>query len=166
MVAVSLKKKEYRLLGYDVRKLTQQEFHDTEKAADGIGSEHNVAAVIELKRGKAQKQHKSRYVSVMAENGGDEIAFVEVHYKSPEGENLVMTRSVTLKELSEAENKNIPAVSLMASFGLMVKDSKYKGSMTKTQLLNMTSELMNTLKIDEPEPFSHFDIIRQYAVSH
>ena len=157
---------EYRLLGYDVRKLTQQEFHDTEKAADGIGSEHNVAAVIELKRGKAQKQHKSRYVSVMAENGGDEIAFVEVHYKSPEGENLVMTRSVTLKELSESENKNIPAVSLMASFGLMVKDSKYKGSMTKTQLLNMTSELMNTLKIDEPEPFSHFDIIRQYAVSH
>ena len=79
---------------------------------------------------------------------------------------MVMTRSVTLKELSESENKNIPAVSLMASFGLMVKDSKYKGSMTKTQLLNMTSELMNTLKIDEPEPFSHFDIIRQYAVSH
>lgn len=156
---------EYRLLGYDDRKLTQQEFHNTEKAVDGMGSEHNVAALIELKRGKAEQKYKGRFVNVSAGDNQDEIAFVEVHYKSPEGENLVMTKSVTLQELQQAKNCNMPAAALLASFGLMVKKSAYKGDMTKNRLLDMASALMKEKGIETPERFSHLDIIRKYAVN-
>lgn len=156
--------KEYRLVGYDARMLTQKEFHDTEKATDGIGSEHNVAALVELKRGTAQQRYKSRYVQVNAQEGGDELAFVEVHYKSPEGENLVMTKSITLDDLQSAGSRNIGAAALLASFGLMVKRSAYKGTMTGSKLLEMTSALMKEKGIETPARYSHFDIIRKFAV--
>ncbi len=156
--------KEYRLIGYDARILTQQEFHDTEKAVDGMGSEHNVVALIEWKRGKAEQQYKSRYVSVAAEDNSEEFAFIEVHYQSPEGENLVMTHSVTLADLKAADNRNMPAASLLASFGLMVKDSAYKGKMSGTKLLDMTSALLKQQHLDTPPRYSHLDIIRKFAV--
>lgn len=158
--------KEYRLIGYDARILTQQEFHDTEKAVDGMGSEHNVAALIELKRGQAQQQYKSRYVNVTAADSNDEFAFIEVHYQSPEGENLVMTKSITLSDLQAAENRNLPAAALLASFGLMVKQSAYQGKMNGTKLLDMVSALMKQQKIETPVHYSHLDIIRKFAVEH
>lgn len=158
--------KEYRLIGYDARILTQQEFHDTEKAVDGMGSEHNVAALIELKRGQAQQQYKSRYVSVTSENNSDEFAFIEVHYQSPDGENLVMTRSITLSGLKEAEKRNLPAASLLASFGLMAKQSSYQGDMNGTKLLDMVSDIMKRQGITTPVRYSHLDIIRRFAVEN
>ena len=158
--------KEYRLIGYDARILTQQEFHDTEKAVDGMGSEHNVAALIELKRGQAQQQYKSRYVNVTAADSNDEFAFIEVHYQSPEGENLVMTKSITLSDLQAAENRNLPAAALLASFGLMVKQSAYQGKMNGTKLLDMVSALMKQQNLETPVRYSHLDIIRKFAVEH
>ena len=158
--------KEYRLIGYDARQLTQQEFHDTEKAVDGMGSEHNVAALIELKRGQAERRYKTRYVNVAAENSGDEIAFIEVHYQSPEGENLVMTKAITLGDLQAADNRNMSVASLLASFGLMVKRSSHKGTMTGSKLLDMTSDVMKQQHIDTPTRYSHFDIIRKFAVDN
>lgn len=156
--------KEYRLIGYDARLLTQQEFHDTEKAVDGMGSEHNVVALIELQRGQAQQQYKSRYVTVSTEDSGEEFAFIEVHYQSPSGENLVMTHSVTLADLKAADNRNMAAASLLASFGLMVKDSAYKGKMSGTKLLDMVSALLKQQHIETPPRYSHLDIIRKFAV--
>lgn len=155
--------KEYRLIGYDARKLTQQEFHDTEKATDGIGSSHNVVALLELKRGKAEKKFASRYTNTSVEGDQDELAFVEVHYQSPDGENLVMTKSVMLSELKEAKRKNLTAAALLAGFGLLVKDSEYKGDMSKEKLAVLLKETMTTLEEEKPEKWSHLDIIRRYV---
>lgn len=158
--------KEYRLIGYDARILTQQEFHDTEKAVDGMGSEHNVAALIELKRGQAQQQYKSRYVNVTAADSSEEFAFIEVHYQSPDDENLVMTKSITLSDLQSADKRNLPSAALLASFGLMVKQSSYQGDMNGTKLLDMVSDIMKQKKIQTPVRYSHLDIIRKFAVEH
>ena len=153
---------EYRLIGYDSRILTQEEFYDTEKAADGIGSEHNVAALIELKRGKAEKQYPSRYLKVSADENNDELAFIEVHYKSPEGEDLVMTEAVTLDSLKESSDKNIDSAALLAAFGLMVRESEYKGDMTKDKLGGMLDEYMKKHDIKNPQRYTHADTIRRY----
>ncbi len=153
---------EYRLIGYDARMLTQQEFHDTKKAADGIGSGHNVVAVIELKRGKAEKQYSSRYLNVSAVDHQDELAFIEVHYKSPEDENLVMTKSITVDSLEKAGHDNAETAALLAAFGLLVKDSDYKGTMNKQALSELVTEYLRRNEISKPKRYSHFDIIRQY----
>lgn len=154
---------EYRLIGYDARILTQQEFHDTKKATDGIGSEHNVVAMIELKRGQAKQRFAGRYVKADTEDNAEEFAFVEVHYKSPEDENLVLTKVITLQDLEEAKDQNMPMATMLATFGLLVKDSACKGNASKEMLAEMLRRFENDKKIDTTEKYSHFDIIRNYV---
>ncbi len=149
----------YRLIGYDSRKLTSKEFYDTEKAVDGIGSEHNAAALIEFKRGEATKRYSSRYVVSNAKSRDDEFAFVEIHYKSPEGKDLVMTRTITAAELDSSDSKNVSAASALAAFGLLVKDSEYKGSADKA----LISELLKKEYLPaNDDAYSHFGIIKKY----
>ncbi len=152
----------YRLIGYDARMLTQKEFHDTEKAADGIGSEHNVVALIEWQRGRAEQEYKGRYVNTAVTDAGDELAFIEVHYKTPEGENKVMTHAVTLGDIAEG-GANVSTAAILAAFGLLVRKSEYKGSMTKQALSELTESYLERTGAERPARYTHFDIIRQYA---
>ena len=153
---------EYRLIGYDARMLTQQEFHDTKKAVDGIGSEHNVVALIEFRRGKAEQKYQSRYVTVSSENVSDEIAFIEVHYKSPEGKDLVMTRSVTVDELDKASDENAETAALLAAFGLLLRKSKYGGDLTKDMLRELYEAELKKHEGAEILPYSHYAVIGRY----
>ena len=153
---------EYRLIGYDARQLTQKEFNDTEKAADGIGSEHNVVALISLKRGEAKQQYSSRYVTAKAEENKDEFAFIEVHYKSPDGTDLVYTKTVTVDEIENSKKTNISVASMLATFGLLVKESEYKGDASLDMLAGMIAEFDENGKESEKDPYGHFSIIRKY----
>lgn len=153
---------EYRLIGYDARQLTQKEFNDTEKAVDGIGSEHNVVALISLKRGEAKQQYSSRYVTAKPEDNKDEFAFIEVHYKSPAGEDLVYTKAVTTDDINKGKKDNISAASMLAMFGLLVKESEYKGDASPELLSAMLEDLDKNGKISKNEPYGHYGIIREY----
>lgn len=157
---------EYRLIGYDARILTQQEFHDTEKAVDGIGSEHNVVALIELRRGKAEQKYKSRYVNVDASGDDSEFAFVEVHYQSPDGENLVFTKSIMAADIEHTDKNNVDTAAVLASFGLLVKESEYKGDMTDKKLYELLKEtgLRPEVK-DKENDYTHFGVIESYLNS-
>ena len=152
----------YRLIGYEARMLTQQEFHDTEKAVDGIGSEHNVVALIQFERGKAEQKYKSRYVNVSPSENSDEFAFIEVHYKSPDGEDLTMKRSVTVKELEEAPSSCADTAALLAAFGLLLRGSKYRGDLTKEMLGEMFDKELKERSVTKPEPYSHYAVIGKY----
>lgn len=153
----------YRLIGYDARALTVQEFHDTEKATDGIGSEHNVVALIQFTRGKAENQFSSRYVNTSAADNETEFAFIEVHYKDTDGNDLVATKAITVSELEGAKNKNIPTATLLAAFGLLVRDSSYKGNASKEMLREILGGLSGDDDAKSEGKYSHFDIIRNYA---
>ena len=155
----------YRLIGYEFRSLTQQEFNDTKKATDGIGSGHNVVALIEYTKGKAKKQYSSRYVSTKAKKYDDEFAFIEVHCKSPDDKNLEATKSITVKELEKADNENANAAKFLAAFGLCITDSKYRGTADKALLEKLLREFEQSGKYDTNKKYSHFDIIRKYIQS-
>ncbi len=149
--------KEYRLIGYDARVLTQKEFHDTEKAADGIGSEHNVIALIEFKKGTADLTYSTRYVSHKSKDNKDEFAFIEIHYKTPDNIDSVMTCSIGINDLNN-KTDNIKIAALLAAFGLYIKSSAYKGSLD----IPMLRKLLSEAKPENYDKYSHFGIIHQY----
>ncbi len=151
----------YRLLGYDARALTRQEFEDTEKATDGIGSKHNVAAVVQYKRGKAEQLNSSRYVTSQASSDSDEFGFVEVRYKTPEGENKVMTHTITPEEAS-GSTSNAKVAALLAAFGLLVKDSKYKGSCSKEMLSELIGDIEKDESIKLKKKYGHLEVLKKY----
>ena len=149
---------EYRLIGYDARRLTKEEFYDTEKAVDGIGSEHEVVALAEIKRGAAARKYKSRYLDTTVKDTEGEFAFVEIHYKTPEGEDKIMTRVITPEEAGVG-GANLRKAALLGGFGLLIKDSAYKGDMDKKLLGKLYKAELEAEKTDEPKPYSHLDII-------
>ena len=153
---------EYRLIGYDTRMLTQQEFHDTEKAVDGIGSEHNVAALIQFREGKAEKKYASRYIKVDTEENNNELAFVEIHYKSPDGEDLVMTKTICLSDLDGEDGADAFVAATLAAFGMLVKDSDHKGELNKSLLGDLYDKALEMSGIEKPQPYDHLDVIRKY----
>lgn len=155
----------YRLIGYDARALTKQEFNDTEKAVDGIGSEHNVVALIQFERGKAVQSSSNRYVNTSASDRDGEFAFIEIHYKDEKDNDLVLTKAVTIGELEGSKNKNMQAITLLAAFGLLVKDSDYKGTASKEMLGSLLEEYKKEQEITKPEKYSHLDIIEKYINS-
>lgn len=154
--------KKYRLIGYDARLLTKQEFNDTEKAVDGIGSGHNVVALIEFTRGQAKQQYTSRYTETQTTDRQDEFAFIEIHYKTPEGEDKVMTQIVPASVLEEPDGRNMPVISLLAAFGLVVKDSKYKGSADRAMLSELLRKAEETRSKKKSGTYDHFSVIQKY----
>ncbi|MEE3449893.1 MAG: von Willebrand factor type A domain-containing protein [Acutalibacteraceae bacterium] len=152
---------EYRLIGYDSRILSQKDFDNTEKAVDAIGSEHNVVALIEYKEGKASQKYSGRYVTSKSSNNSDEFAFIEIRYKNPDGENLTYTKALTLNDISD-NTDNAVIASIIATFGLLVKDSEYKGFANKQMLAEMVSKFENTHEADKDE-YSHINIIKKYV---
>ena len=154
--------KNYRLIGYDARVLTQKEFNDTKKAVDGIGSGHNVAAIVEFVPGKAEKQYSSRYVNTSAADNSEEFAFIEIRYKDTDGNNLVFTKAVTKEELEISDSKNVDAAAVIAAFGLCVKQSESAGKADKKLLSELSKE--NPLNEEKDDDiYSHYSVIKKYA---
>jgi Ca-activated chloride channel family protein len=151
----------YRLIGYNARKLTRQDFDDTEKAVDGFGSGQISAALIEFTRrntdnGSDGSEAGSRYTKTESKNISDEFAAVTIRFKTPEDINTEQLEVIKANELSGGSNAEIAAV--LAAFGLDMSDSKYKGVLTKEKLGIMLIDCLNAVNDDrETAEFDSMD---------
>ena len=111
----------YRLVGYENKLLTQEEFESSETDAGELGSGHTVTVVYEIKlTGKA-----------LAE--GDKIADVKIKYKPTENvggdaeteEELVLTVGTDRYHTTLTETDKF--VASVVEFALILRSSQYKG---------------------------------------
>jgi Ca-activated chloride channel family protein len=125
----------YRLIGYENRLLANRDFEDDQKDAGEIGAGHTVTALyevvpagekvdndgIELKYSKYQKGDT---------NFGSEMMTVKLRYKEPDGDqSRLMSIGVPDKNGSmENASENLRFASAVAQFGMLLRDSRYKGS--------------------------------------
>lgn len=102
----------YRLIGYETKRMSQEEFDDPDKDAGEIGSGHTVTAVYEIAlRGDAE---------------GNNIATCKVRYKVPEtdGSDSVQ-KIVTFDDMTDAPNEDCVFIGCVTEFGLLLRQSKY-----------------------------------------
>lgn len=103
---------EYRLIGYENKVLTNDEFENSETDAGEIGAGHTTICVVELK---------------LKENINEEILKCIVKYKTPNEEiNKEITSSCSL--ITENPSTNFVFASSVVEFGLILRDSKFKGN--------------------------------------
>ncbi len=93
---------EYRLVGYETRRLRREDFNDDRVDAGDIGSGHAVTAIYEFREpGSATRAiDESRYQERPAARGsdarGDEYAFLKIRYKLPgAAESRLVTDPIT-----------------------------------------------------------------------
>lgn len=139
---------EYRLLGYENRMLNAEDFTDDTKDAGEIGAGHTVTVLYEVVWAGCSENSE---IDLKYQNSepavGDimeEWATLKIRYKEPG-----RTRS---KEMEQAFGENIYKENVekagflleasVAEFGLLLRDSKWKGNASYEHLLSMWEGMM------------------------
>jgi len=141
------KVREYKLIGYENRMLHSEDFNDDKKDAGEMGSGHIVTALYEIVPFDAPSVGTSidalKYQSVIKEKShaefSDEMMTVKVRYKEPQGSvSHLSARAVRWNNTSiENMSENLKFASAVAEFGLILRNSPYKGKSNYNQVLNL-----------------------------
>ncbi|MDD1606930.1 MAG: DUF3520 domain-containing protein, partial [Methylococcaceae bacterium] len=128
---------EYRLIGYETRLLNKEDFNNDKVDAGDIGSGHTVTALYEITpvASKAQLVDELRYPkssttkTVETDNKSNEIAFIKIRYKLPDGDtSKLITTPVTTEQAYKSVDE-IPVESrfatAVAAFGQLLRSDPY-----------------------------------------
>ncbi len=159
--------REYRLIGYENRLLAAEDFNDDRKDAGELGAGHRVTALYEVVpargSGRGGRIDALRYqdrpdLSDRAES--DELAFVRIRYKEPRGsESRLMERPVGIE--IDDPSEDFVFASAVAGFGMLLRDSEHKGSMTLERVLSLAQDGVG-LDLDR-DRHEFIDIVRTYT---
>ncbi|WP_179008765.1 vWA domain-containing protein [Winogradskyella forsetii] len=137
--------KAYRLIGYENRLMKDEDFNDDKKDAGELGAGHTVTALYEvvpansndpIEKHDALKYQKSEITSATR---NDEMLTIKFRYKKPKEEaSILITETINDRGLElDATSDNFRFSSAVAGFGLILRDSKYKGVMSYDMLENL-----------------------------
>lgn len=130
--------KGYRLIGYESRILAKEDFNNDKKDAGELGSGHTVTALYEIiPPGASGDQLHSvdslkyqKAVTPRTDYAADEVMTVKFRYKKPsEDKSILIEHPVkqTASRFEEATN-NLRFAASVAEFGMVLRDSKFKGA--------------------------------------
>jgi Ca-activated chloride channel homolog len=117
----------YRLIGYENRVLSNKDFKNDSTDAGELGSSQTVTALYEIKLKK--------------NDASEQYANFDFRYKRP---NEQQSRLINLKiqtkptELNNA-TENMRFAVAVSGLGLLLKESKYKGNLTKQMILDISN---------------------------
>ncbi len=112
----------YRLIGYESKMMSEDEFNDQNKDAGEIGSGHTVTAVYEVE---------------LKPDAEGEIATAELRYKVPgnddaEDESKSISKTYTTADYTALPNEDSTFIGCVVEYGLVLRNSQYKNDATLT----------------------------------
>ncbi|HVE55842.1 MAG TPA: VWA domain-containing protein [Pyrinomonadaceae bacterium] len=126
----------YRLLGYENRLLADKDFNDDRKDAGEIGAGHSVTALYEIVPAGQKIENPGvdelRYGKIEPSDTqfNAELLTVKLRYKEPDGDQSKLLTMGLLDKNNAFENAsdNLRFASAVAGFGMLLRDSNYKGT--------------------------------------
>ncbi|MEO8111489.1 MAG: von Willebrand factor type A domain-containing protein [Ginsengibacter sp.] len=144
----------YRLIGYENRLLNKEDFNDDKKDAGELGSGHTVTALYEiipagvkssfLKNVDPLKYQKNNTHGKTSFN--DEMLTIKLRYKAPDKDaselivHSVVDKSVDINNTSD----NFRFAAAVAGFGMLLRDSKYKGTDNYKEVISLATDATGT----------------------
>ena len=130
----------YRLIGYENRKLNDEDFNDDTKDAGELGSGHTVTALYEIiPMGVKSKFIKDidplKYQNTEMGVSADELLTVKFRYKEPDGNKSKLITQTIKNDTRMDQDENLNWAATVASFGMLLRDSEFKGDLTFDQVL-------------------------------
>lgn len=142
--------KGYRLVGYENRLLNNEDFNDDKKDAGELGSGHTVTAIYEIIPAGSSEviasidslkyQQPKQTPSPLAFN--NEVMTIKFRYKEPkESHSKLITHVVTNKKVDfNNSSENCKFACAVAEFGLLLRDSKFKGETNFKDILVLAKQ--------------------------
>ncbi len=149
--------KSYRLIGYENRMLEAKDFNDDKKDAGEMGMGHCVTAIYEVIPANSDEDSiddnridslKYQAKTVIA---SEELLTVKFRYKEPKGsKSKLISRSIYLTDIESKEiSNNLLLSTSIAEFGLLLRNSKYKGESSYADALSRAK------KASKYDPFGY-----------
>jgi Ca-activated chloride channel family protein len=147
------KVKAYRLVGYENRMLKAEDFNNDKKDAGELGAGHSVTALYEVVPVGVDVQLASvdplKYqpVQVNRANGTtNELMTVKLRYKEPKDSvsKLIVGVIPDANNKVESASENLRFASAVAGWGMLLRDSKFKGNITFDALLALANGAIGT----------------------
>ncbi len=132
----------YRLIGYENRLLADKDFNDDKKDAGEIGAGHTVTALYEVVPAGQKVENPGvdelRYSKVEPSDTkfNAELLTVKLRYKEPDGDQSRLLTMGLLDKNNDFENasENLRFASAVAGFGMLLRDSNYKGDVNFNEI--------------------------------
>ncbi|MEJ8757003.1 von Willebrand factor type A domain-containing protein [Pontibacter sp. H259] len=144
--------KAYRLIGYENRALQNEDFNNDQRDAGDMGSGHSVTALYEIvpadaknSKTELQKVDDLKYQETKLNTKAaatNELLTLKLRYKEPAGnqskllQTIVTTQTIASEKLSD----NYKFSAAVAAYGMLLRDSKFKGSATYNQVLELAQQ--------------------------
>ena len=143
------KVKYYRLLGYDNRRMAKEDFHNDLKDAGELGAGHTVTALYEIIPTSSKEEplgyvdplkYQSAPEKIIPYNNSPEWLTLKLRYKKP-GENVskLLTQGVVFSGSDHPLSEDLKFASAVAGFGLILKDSEFKGNLSYSLVKSLAS---------------------------
>ncbi|NQZ76840.1 MAG: von Willebrand factor type A domain-containing protein [Ekhidna sp.] len=133
----------YRLIGYENRKLNNEDFNDDKKDAGELGSGHTVTALYEIIPVGVESEFvkdidplKYQRSGGVLEASTDELMTVKFRYKEPQGTSSKLIAHVVKNNVGKAD-QNLQWSMAVAGFGMMLRESEYRNDLSYLDVLNL-----------------------------
>lgn len=135
--------KSYRLIGYDNRRMANEDFTDNTKDAGEVGAGQSVTALYEIIPADGKSKESLKYQETTG-NDTSELLTIKVRYKNAEnGKIQQVTKTVNKEDHSKTMSGGMKLACAAAEFGLVLKDSDYKGSASAQSALKLAQSVEN-----------------------
>jgi len=142
----------YRLIGYENRLLAAEDFNDDTKDAGELGAGHSVTALYEvvpvgappvdtgsvddLRYGRSVGSGGDREPAAGAGQPTEELLFVKLRYKAPDGDRSRLIER-PLHEGTSRASADLRFAGAVAAFGMLLRDSKHCDGFTVDDVLRL-----------------------------
>ncbi|MFT7613159.1 MAG: Ca-activated chloride channel family protein [Parvicellaceae bacterium] len=153
----------YRLIGYENRALANEDFVNDAKDAGELGAGHSVTAIYEVTPANvlnASKELKYQTTSINdLAKGTSELLTVKLRFKHPKGDKSVEISDVVQDNRQEftSASKDFQLAACTGAFGMLLKNSQYKGDLSYEQLTIMTKASID----NSPPQLELLDLIKR-----
>ncbi|MBQ3105452.1 MAG: VWA domain-containing protein [Lachnospiraceae bacterium] len=145
----------YRLLGYENRSLAEEDFADDKKDAGEIGAGHSVTVLYELITADSDGEPPIRELPGLKYGSGEvveeivtkedvmkeEWLTISVRYKEPEEDSSkLLSYPVSGSSYRKKMHEDMRFAAAVAEFGMVIRDSEYKGSSSFDSILKLLEE--------------------------
>jgi Ca-activated chloride channel family protein len=136
----------YRLIGYENRLLREQDFNDDTKDAGEIGAGHTVTALYEVvpfgqkfENPGVDELKYQKPAEVSSNSNSKELMTIKIRYKDPQASasKLLSVWVADAGGTLESASNNFKFSSAVAGFGMLLRDSKYKGDARYTDVARL-----------------------------
>ena len=135
----------YRLIGFENRILEHQDFDNDLKDAGELGAGHTVTALYEIvpAKGAAESRQKLKYQTrTVKDETNSELMTLKFRYKPIDSNHshLISTFINTSDTPFENTSDNFKWSAAVAGFGLLLRDSQYKGEVSYKHVKDWAKE--------------------------